>query len=186
MNIRPLIVLTLTALLTLTGCQTPGGRPDAAAAARIDRDVDNVLRNLYDTTPSARMLSKRAKGILVFPGVVQAGFIGGAEFGTGAMRQGGRTVDYYNFFAGSFGFQAGAQSFNYVMFLMTQSALDHVNRTAGWELGVGPTIVVVDAGMARRLTTTTLRSDVYAFILGQRGLMGGLGVRGSKITRINP
>lgn len=186
MNIPRLIALLLTCLLALTACQTTGGMPDSAAAARIDREVDNVLRNLYDSTPSARRLAAEAKGVLVFPRIVQAGFIGGAEFGTGAMRQGGRTTGYYNFAAGSFGFQAGVQSFNYVMFFMTQSALDHLNRSAGLEVGVGPSIVVVDAGMARRLTTTTLRNDVYAFILDQRGLMGGLGLRGSKITRINP
>jgi len=186
MNIKRLTSLMLVALLALTACQTPGGKPDATAAARLDRDVDAALRNLYDTTPAARNLARRAKGILVFPGVVKAGFIGGAQYGTGALRKHGRTVAYYNLVAGSYGLQAGVQSFDYAMFFMTDSALDYLDRSEGFEVGVGPSVVVVDAGIAKSLTTTTAQDDVYAFIFAQQGLMAGLGVQGSKITRINP
>lgn len=186
MNIRALIIPLLAFLPVLTACQSTGGKPDAAAAAKIDREVDAVLKNLYDKTPSARSLAQQAKGILVFPGIIKAGFLGGAEYGTGALRKGGRTAGYYNLVAGSYGLQAGVQSFDYVMFFMTQSALDYLDRSAGWEVGVGPSIVVVDAGAAKTLTTTTAKSDVYAFVLDQRGLMAGLGIQGSKITRVNP
>jgi lipid-binding SYLF domain-containing protein len=182
-----LLLASLLTLVTLTACQTPGTSPtDSASAARIDSDVDTALSNLYSTIPEARTLAKRAKGILVFPGVVKAGFIGGAQYGKGALRQHGRTTGYYNLVAGSYGLQAGVQSFNYAMFFMTQNALDQLDRREGFEVGVGPSVVVVDAGMARSLTTTTLQHDVYAFISGQRGLMAGLGLQGSKITRINP
>lgn len=189
MNIKQLItllLLALLALLALTACQTPGGKSDAAAAARIDRDVDAALRHLSDSTPTARILAKQAKGILVFPGVVKAGFIGGAEYGKGALLRNGRTAGYYNLVAGSYGLQAGVQSFDYVMFFMTERALDYLDRNEGFEVGVGPSVVVVDAGIAKSLTTTTAKDDVYAFIFGQKGLMAGLGLRGSKISRINP
>jgi lipid-binding SYLF domain-containing protein len=182
-----LLWISLLMLVTLAACQTSGTGPtDTSAAARIDRDVDTALDNLYGTVPEARILARRAKGILVFPGVVKAGFIGGAQYGKGALRQRGRTTGYYNLVAGSYGLQAGVQSFDYAMFFMTQDALDELDRREGFEIGAGPSVVLVDAGMARSLTTTTLQHDVYAFIFGQRGLMAGLGLQGSKITRINP
>jgi lipid-binding SYLF domain-containing protein len=186
MNIKRLIGSVLIVIITATGCQMFGGKPDYAAQAKIDADADAALGKLYATTPAAKKLSKKAKGIMVFPGVVKAGFIGGAQYGTGTLRKQGRTVGYYNLAAGSYGLQAGVQSFDYVMFFMTNSALDYLNSSEGFEVGVGPSVVVVDEGMAKSLTTTTAKDDVYAFIFGQKGLMAGLGIQGSKITRINP
>lgn len=158
----------------------------AQAEAQIDHEVDAALAQLYRTTPSARDLATHAKGILVFPHILKAGFIIGAQYGKGAMRKGGKTSGYYNIVAGSYGFQAGVQSFNYVMFFMTDSALSQLNSSSGFEVGVGPSVVILDEGMARSLTTTTLRDDVYAFVFGQEGLMAGMGLQGSKITRVNP
>ncbi|QPK65444.1 lipid-binding SYLF domain-containing protein [Methylomonas sp. LL1] len=164
-----------------------GSQADTKAnAAQIDREVNAALSKLYQTTPTARALAAKAKGILVFPNVVKAGFIGGAEYGMGAMRRNGRTTGYYNIVAGSYGLQAGVQSFGYAMFFMNDAALHSLDSTKGFEVGVGPNIVVLDEGMARKATTTTMRDDVYAFVFGQRGLMAGLGLQGSKITRVNP
>src|SRR6185369_6691517 len=102
----------------------------------------------------------------------------------GALREGGKTVGFYNTVAASYALQAGGQEFGYAMFLMTDSAVKYLTSSKGWEIGVGPTVVVVEAGKAKTLTTTTLKDDVYAFIFDQKGLMAGLGVQGSKITRI--
>jgi len=182
-----MILLMLIAVSMLTGCQsTGGGQADSTSAAQIDRDVDAALANLYETTPSAKHLAASAKGILVFPNVLKAGFIGGVQYGKGAMRKKGRTSGYYNIVAGSYGLQAGVQSFGYALFFMNDAALSHLDSSRGLEVGVGPSIVVLDEGKAKTLTTTTLREDVYAFVFGQRGLMAGLGLQGSKITRINP
>ena len=180
------LVLMMSSLLT--ACQSMGGsQADANTnAAQIDRDVDAALAKLYETTPAAKKLAAKARGILVFPNVVKAGFIGGAEYGKGAMRKGGRTSGYYNIVAGSYGLQAGVQSFGYAMFFMNDAALSSLDGSKGLEVGVGPNIVVLDEGMAKKATTTTLRDDIYAFVFGQRGLMAGLGLQGSKITRINP
>jgi len=158
----------------------------AADPATIDREVAAALNVLYNTTPSAKTLAASAKAVLVFPNIVKAGFIVGAQYGDGAMLVKGKTVGYYNVLAASYGFQACAQSFGYAMFLMTDSARDYLNQSGGWEIGVGPSVVVLDEGMARNLTTTTMQDDVYAFVFGQQGLMAGAGVQGSKITRINP
>jgi MFS family permease len=117
---------------------------------------------------------------------LKGGFIVGAQHGEGALLSGGRTLGYYNTIAASYGLQAGVQKFGYALFFMTNSSLAYLDKSGGWELGTGPSIVVVDTGMAKSLTTTTLQKGVYALFFDQKGLMAGLGLQGSKITRITP
>ena len=107
----------------------------------------------------------------------------GAQYGFGALRRGSKTVGYYRTGAASYGFQAGVKKFGYALFFMTDSALTYLDKSGGWAIGTGPSIVVLDQGAARSLTTTNLRSDVYAFVFSQRGLMGGIGLEGSKSPR---
>ncbi|NJC88862.1 MAG: lipid-binding SYLF domain-containing protein [Desulfuromonas sp.] len=161
-------------------------RAEAATATEIDKKVAIALESLYAGSPAARELSQKAKGILVFPDVVKAGLVVGGQFGEGALIVGGKTVDYYNTVAASYGLQAGAQSFGYAMFLMTDESLAYLKKSEGWEVGVGPTVVVMDEGMAKTLTTSTAKDDIYAFIFGQKGLMAGVGLQGSKISKIIP
>jgi lipid-binding SYLF domain-containing protein len=157
----------------------------AASAAEINRDATAALNKLYASQRSAKLLGQKAKAILVFPHMVKAGFMFGGQLGEGALRKGGRTVAYYNSVAASYGFQAGVQSFGYALFFMTNAALEQLDKTEGFEIGVGPSIVVVDEGMGKSITSNTVTSDVYAFIFSQKGLMGGMGIQGSKITRID-
>ena len=161
-------------------------RAVADSAAEIDRDVDTALQKLYKSSPAAAELSKVAKGILVYPDVIKAGLVIGGQYGEGALRVGGKTVGYYNTVAASYGIQAGAQSFGYALFFMTDAALEYMTNSDGWEVGVGPSVVVVDEGIAKSLTTTTAKDGVYAFFFSQEGLMAGLGIQGSKISRITP
>jgi len=158
----------------------------AASAAEIDRDAGAALTKLYTNQPTAKMLSQKAKGILVFPTMVKAGFMFGGQLGEGALRKHGKTAGYYNSVAASYGFQAGIQSFGYALFFMSDSALSYLRRSEGWEIGTGPSVVIVDQGMARQLSTTTLKDDVYAVVFDQKGLMAGMGIQGSKITQITP
>jgi len=181
MKLTRLIMFALAAVLVFT---QGSGIANAASAAAIDADADAALMKLYEHKPVAKMLSEKAAAVLIFPNIVKAGFIVGGQYGQGALRKQGKTVGYYSSAAGSYGLQAGAQSFGYVMFLMTDSAVNYLNKSDGWEIGVGPSIVVVDEGIAKSLTSTTLKSDVYAFIFDQKGLMAGIGLQGSKITRI--
>lgn len=182
----------LAACLALAVALLAGIAPAAAqsakspAAAEIDRDVDAALKRLYAKTPAAKTLARKAKGVLVFPSIVKGGLIVGAQYGKGALRKGGKTVAYYETVSASYGLQAGVQKFGYALFFMNDAALGYLDRSDGWEIGVGPSVVVVDAGMAKALTTTTLKDDVYAFFFDQRGLMAGLGLQGSKITPFRP
>ena len=83
------------------------------------------------------------------------------------------------------GLQAGIQKYGYALFLMTDSAMKWIDKSDGWEIGVGPSIVVMDTGAATAATTTTVQAEIYAFFFDQKGLMGGLGLQGTKITKIN-
>jgi len=158
----------------------------AITAAEIDKEVDKALQTLYSSSPAAVKLSKHAKGILVFPKIIKGGFIIGGHYGVGALRVNGKTVAYYKTVAGSYGLQAGVQSYGYALFFMTDKALKHILNSNGWEVGVGPSIVIVDKGTAKSLTTTTGKDDIYAFFFNQKGLMAGLGLQGSKITQFQP
>ena len=157
-----------------------------ASAKEIDTDASAALKTLYSESTKARDMSKTAKGILIFPKIVKGGFLVGAQSGDGVLRIKGKPNAYYNISAGSFGLQAGVQAFSYAMFFMTQSALDYLEKSDGWQVGSGPSIVVIDKGAAASHTSTTLTQDVYAFPFGQKGLMAGLGLEGSKITHIKP
>jgi lipid-binding SYLF domain-containing protein len=158
----------------------------AASASAIDRDAKASLANLYKNTPGAKALGDKAVAVLVFPSIVKGGFIIAGQFGDGALRKNGKSVAYYRSLAGSYGFQAGVQAFGYALFFMDNESLQYLDNTAGFELGTGPSLVVLDEGFGRNISTTTLQKGIYAFIFDQKGLMGGLGIQGTKITRINP
>jgi lipid-binding SYLF domain-containing protein len=158
----------------------------AATAREIDRSVTQSLATLNKSTPGAKALADKAVAVLVFPSIVKAGFIIGGQFGDGALRRRGKTVGYYRSLAASYGLQAGVQAFGYVLFFMDEASVQYLDTSAGWEIGTGPSLVVLDAGFGKVLSTTTLKSGVYALIFDQKGLMGGIGIQGSKITKINP
>lgn len=160
------------------------GAAHAATAEDLNKDSRQALQQLYKTNAFAEKISHSAKAILVFPNVVKAGLIFGGSYGEGELIKDGQVEDYYNSVSGSWGLQAGAQSYGYVVFLMTDKALASIHEAHGWEIGVGPTVVMVDEGVAKNLSSTTLKDDAYAFIFGQQGLMAGISIEGTKITRI--
>lgn len=157
----------------------------AASKEELDREGARVLKVLYEKNAAARLLGTKAKAVLVFPRIVKAGFMFGGQIGEGVLFESERPVAYYNSVAASYGLQAGVQVFGYALFFMNEGALSYLAKSDGWEVGVGPSIVVVDEGMGKSLTSTTITQDVYAFIFNQKGLMGGIGVQGSKITKIS-
>lgn len=165
-----------------------GMRPAMAEESRnmLVQDAHAALAKLYESAPAAKALSEKAKGILVFPNIVKAGFILGAQGGDGVLLKHGMTVGYYNTTAVSYGLQAGAQKFGYAMFFMSDSVMKSFETSSGWEVGVGPSVVLVDAGMGKDVSNLTTKSDIYAFIFDQKGLMAGIGIKGSKITKLKP
>jgi lipid-binding SYLF domain-containing protein len=161
-----------------------GGTAHAATAEDLDRDSAQTLRDLYKANPTAETISKNAKAILVFPRVLKAGLVFGGSYGEGVLMKGGKVTDYYNSVSASWGWQVGAESYAYVVFLMSDKAVQYLAESKGWEFGVGPTVVAVNEGIAKNLSTSTLKDDAYAFITDQQGLMASLSIEGTKITRI--
>ncbi|HBZ70552.1 MAG TPA: twin-arginine translocation pathway signal protein [Deltaproteobacteria bacterium] len=161
--------------------------PRALAASRqeLERNANHALKRLYASNRAARLLGEKAKAVLVFPNIVKAGFMFGGQMGDGVLLKNGKATGYYNSLAASYGFQAGIQEFGYALFFMNDSALSYLDKSNGFEIGVGPSIVVVDEGVGKSITSTTITQDVYAFIFSQKGLMAGMGIQGSKITKIS-
>jgi lipid-binding SYLF domain-containing protein len=181
--IRLSVVAMMITLFTATLIIQPAMAGDTK---KLDSAVDKALKQLYAKSPVAVKLSKEAKGILVFPSITKVGLLLGGQYGEGALIEGGKTIGYYNSVAASYGLQAGAQKFGYAMFFMDTPSLDYLKNSAGLEIGVGPTIVFVDEGTGKVVSTSTTKEGIYAFVYGQKGLMAGIGIQGSKITRINP
>lgn len=159
---------------------------EAASAQQIAEDSLTALHRLYADDAKMRILGERAKAILVFPEIVKGGFFVGGQTGNGALLVGGKPTGYYNISAASFGFQFGAEAFSYALFFMSKDALDYLEQSRGWAIGTGPSVVVLEKGAAASISSTTLTHDVYAVPFGQKGLMAGVAIEGSKITHINP
>lgn len=160
--------------------------PGKTSAAELSRSSQNALQALHAKVPAAKAVGAKAYAVLVFPSVAKAGLGVGGQYGEGALIKGGKAASFYSMAGASYGLQAGVQTFGYAMFFMTEAALKQLDKADGFEVGVGPSVVVVDEGKAKTMTTTTTKDDIYAFIFGQQGLMAGLGVQGNKITKINP
>jgi len=178
------LTAVMLVFVCVAGTLVSPGPVFAASASEINHNVRTALHQLYAKSAAAKALGEKAKGILVFPGIIKGGFIVGGQYGEGALLKGGETAGYYSTIQASFGLQAGLQKYGYALFFMTDSALNWLNKSDGWEIGVGPSIVVVDIGAASSMTTTTLQSEIYAFFFNPQGLMAGLGLQGTKITRI--
>jgi lipid-binding SYLF domain-containing protein len=177
--------LTFILLITSIISMTMLIQANAATSEDLDKDSQQALQTLYKVQPVAETLSRTAKAILVFPNIVKAGLVFGGSYGEGELIEGSKVVDYYNSVAGSWGLQIGAQSYGYAVFLMTDESVSYLKKSKGWELGVGPTVVVVDEGVAKNLSTTSLKDEAYAFIFSQQGLMAGVSIEGTKISRID-
>jgi lipid-binding SYLF domain-containing protein len=159
------------------------GKTEAAELARASQAA---LQQLYASAPLAKELGPKAHAILVFPKITKAGLGIGGQYGEGALLKKGTAAAYYKTTGASFGLQAGGQQYGYTMFFMNATALAQLDSAKGFEVGVGPSVVLVDEGLAKTSTTNTLKEDIYAFVFGQKGLMAGLGIQGNKITKITP
>lgn len=182
-NTRRFFMALLFAIATTVSLGTLQGA-HAATAEDLNADASQALKKLYQTNPTAEKIGHQAKAILIFPSIVKAGLVFGGAYGEGVLEKNGKPIDYYNSVTGSWGLQAGAQSYGYVVFLMNNKAVKYLQDSHGLEIGVGPTVVVVDEGAAKNLSTSTLKDDAYAFIFDQQGLMAGVSIEGTKITKI--
>lgn len=186
MNKRIFMCAVVGTLLLATGCTTTGtssGDP-ATRRAAIDAAFDNALGELGRQVPGSQDLVRRAEGILVFPSVLEAGFIVGASRGDGALRVGGKTVSYHATTSGSFGLQAGAQSTAMFLLFMTKDALTRFQNGNGWTAGVDASVTLITVGASGQMTTQTAQQPVIGYVLSNRGLMAGITLDGTRVTRL--
>ncbi|MGV8996603.1 MAG: YSC84-related protein [Parvibaculaceae bacterium] len=186
-NIKGLFLATSLALGTaVTGTSVIAltSQAQAATANDLNTDANQALQKLYKTNPTAKAISEKATAVLVFPNIVKAGLIFGGAYGEGVLKEGNTMNKYYNSLTGSWGLQAGAQSYGYVVFLMNKKAVKYLADSHGLEIGVGPTVVVVDEGVAKNISTSSMKDDAYAFVFDQQGLMAGVSIEGTKISEI--
>jgi lipid-binding SYLF domain-containing protein len=181
-------VAALAALAVLaSGCTTsgPGTGDPAARRKAIDASVDSALSTLYQQVPDSRDLVGRAAGVLVFPSVLEAGFVVGASRGQGALRVGGRTVSYHATTSGSLGLQAGAQSTAVFVLFMTQDSLKRFQASRGWTVGADASVTIINVGATAQVTSATAQQPVVGYVLSNRGLMAGVSLDGARVTRLD-
>jgi lipid-binding SYLF domain-containing protein len=157
----------------------------AASAKEIDFKVDVTLQRFSRFVSGAKEYAKVAKGMLVIPNVIKAAFIIGGEYGEGCLRVGGKTVDYYNVAAASFGLQIGVQAKDIILVFMTEEALNRFRAGSGWEAGVDGNIALIAIGEGVRIDTTTMKDPIVGFVLDVKGLMADVSLKGSKFTKMN-
>jgi len=160
------------------------GNSEAASAVEIDAKVDAGLARFYREVGEGKVLADKAKGILVFPQVIKAGFGIGGEYGEGALRIRGQTADYYSTAAASIGFQIGAQAKTVILMFMDQAALDHFRRSDGWEVGADGSVAIVEFGAGQSIDTTNVKDPIIGFVFGNKGLMFNLTLEGSKMSKL--
>jgi lipid-binding SYLF domain-containing protein len=167
----------------ISACAGHRGAPKGEEAQVKEREARASLERLYRQSPEAQRLSSRAAGILVFPEITKAGFVVGGQYGDGVLFKHGRFAGFYNSTSASVGLQAGAQQLGYALFFMSENDLKYLDRSKGWEIGTNPNLTIVDRGYSTALTSTTAREGIYAFFFDQKGLMAGIGLQGTKITK---
>ena len=156
----------------------------AATAKEIDVSVDVALKRFNTEVKGAKEFLKSAKGVLVFPSVYKAGFVFGGEYGEGASRIGGKTVDYYNTVAGSWGLQIGGQKKTVILVFMQAEALKKFRASSGWKAGVDGSVALITVGAGEAVDTTNIKDPIVGFVFDQKGLMANLTLEGSKYTKL--
>ena len=183
MNLRSLFSAALVAVAASFGVS---GTSFAASAEEIDTNVDGAIQEFQAEVTGGKEFLEKSEGILVFPKVTKGGFIVGGEFGEGAMRIDGKTVDYYNIASASFGLQAGAQQYKIIMVFMQEEALQKFRDSKGWEAGVDGSVAIAKWGAGEDINTQNFKDPIIGFVFGNKGLMAGISVEGSKMSKIEP
>jgi len=159
---------------------------DASSAHSLQVNSEKALQHLYKQNAKARTLGEKAVAVLVFPDVLKAGFMVAAQRGDGVLFKNGEVAGYYNITSAGYGIQAGIQKLSYALFFMDEDSLKYLGKSEGFDVGAAPGLVMGDQGLSGSMSVTSLQHGIAAFIWGQKGLMGGIGLQGTKITGYTP
>jgi len=181
---RVFTILAFAACLTFISMGFLATTSPAKTAKEINSEVNAALKLFSQHVKGGKEFLNAAKGVLVIPNIVKAGLGVGGEYGEGAMRIGGKTVEYYSLAAGSVGFQIGAQKTNLILVFMQDEALKNFRRSSGWKAGVDGSVAFIDVGKEKSIDTVNIKDPIVAFMFGQRGLMANATVEGAKFTKL--
>ncbi|MBI5579872.1 MAG: hypothetical protein HY895_12010 [Deltaproteobacteria bacterium] len=179
-NGRIIALLAAAVLMVSAGA----GVASAKTAKEINASVNACLERFYKQVKDGKELAGKAKGVLVMPGVIKAGLIVGGEYGEGALREGGKTVSYYNLAAGSFGFQIGGEAKDIIIMFMTDDVFKQFKASKGWEVGLDGNVALVNIGGGERVDFTKLNDPILGFVFDVKGLMADISLKGAKFTRV--
>jgi lipid-binding SYLF domain-containing protein len=178
------IFITYTTLIAL--CVISPSQAAVNTSKEIDVGVDATLERFKEQVAGSESFLKKSSGALIFPNVYKAGIGIGAEYGEGALRVKGKTIEYYSTAAASIGFQFGAQAKSIILIFTQKEALKTFQKSDGWEAGIDGSVALINLGMGDSLDTNNVKDPIVAFIFGQKGLMYNLTLEGSKFSRIKP
>jgi len=178
------ILLTLILAVITVFSLGPPDVAQAASAKEIDIKVNGTLKSFAETVKGGADFLQEANGVLVFPSVIKAGMVIGGEYGEGALRIGGSTVDYYSTLAASIGFQLGAQSKSIVIVFLTADALQDFRDSSGWKAGVDGSVALIEWGAGEDINSTDIKEPIVGFVFNNKGLMYNLTLEGSKFTKL--
>ncbi|MCF6290698.1 MAG: hypothetical protein L3J03_06870 [Desulfobacterales bacterium] len=181
-NLSRMIVLFLVIFVGIGFLIPEASR--AASAKEINIRVDAALKRFKKEVVGGAEFLKKADGVLVFPRVIKAGIGIGGEYGEGALRIGGKTVEYYSTAAASIGFQLGAQSKSVVLVFLTRKALADFRNSEGWKAGVDGSVALIKWGVGEDVNSMDIKDPIVGFVFSNKGLMYNLTIEGSKFTRI--
>ncbi|PHS71017.1 MAG: hypothetical protein COB23_01815 [Methylophaga sp.] len=156
----------------------------AASATEIDIGVEEALKRFKTEISGGQTFLKKAKAALIFPSVIKAGLVLGGEYGEGALKVDGKTIDYYSTAAASIGFQLGVQSKTIVLLFMTKDALKTFQASEGWKAGVDGSVALIEWGVGEDINTLDIEDPIVGFVFSNKGLMYNLTLEGSKFTKI--
>ena len=157
----------------------------AKTAKEIDASVNVAIQRFYKQVKGAKEFVNASKGMLVMPNVVKGAFIIGGEYGEGALRVGGKSVDYYNTISGSIGFQIGGQAKDIILLFMTDEALKQFRASNGWEAGVDGNVALITIGAGERADTRTLKDPIVGFVFDAKGLIADISLKGAKFSKLD-
>jgi lipid-binding SYLF domain-containing protein len=185
LTIRIAMAVGFVAFIWLFVAAGPSYAITKTERAIVDEKADEAVKEFEKKVPQAKELFKSAKGVLVMPALYKAGFLGAAQYGDGVLRVGGKSVDYYNFVALSFGFQAGAQKVGMIMVFNSDEALATFRRNPGFEVGADADVTLITIGEGGSFDTTKAGQQIVAFTFAHRGAMAGVSLKGAKFTKLD-
>jgi lipid-binding SYLF domain-containing protein len=156
----------------------------AATASEIDANVNASLDRFVKEVKGAKEFLDAAKGVLILPKVIEGALVVGAEYGEGALRISGKTVGYYNIASASFGYQIGGEQKDIIIVFMNDKVLRKFRASKNWSAGVDAKVTLINVGIDESLNTAKIKQPVVGFVFGQKGLIAGATIEGSKFTKM--